>query len=79
MVCGECKLASEGFCVGVKEEEEEPPVGWSREEEELQEEGEKGLPPSFCGDSSGEEMYDDSIEVCLLLSLARSSSELEEE
>jgi len=44
-----------------------------------EQEGEKGLPPPFSGDSSGEETYDDSIDVCRLLSLARSSTELEEE
>ena len=84
MVCGERRLASEGFCVRAEEEEEEPqgvgfeiPVEYGREEE--QEEGDKELPPSLSGDSSGEETYDDSIEVCLLLSFARSSSELEEE
>ena len=49
------------------------------EEQEGEEEGEEGLPTSLSGDSSGEETYDDSIDVCRLLSLARSSSELEEE
>ena len=83
-MCGERRPASEGFCVRAEEEEEEPhgvsfeiPVEYGREEE--QEEGDKELPPSLSGDSSGEETYDDSIEVCLLLSLAISSSELEEE
>ena len=49
------------------------------EGEEQEGEGEEGLPPSLSGESSGEETYDDSIEVCRLLSLVRSSSELEEE
>ena len=49
------------------------------EEQEGEGKGEGRLPPSFSGDSSGEETYDDSIEVCRLLSLAISSSELEEE
>ena len=49
------------------------------EGEEQEGEGEEGLPPSLSGESSGEETYDDSIEVFRLLSLARSSSELEEE
>ena len=35
MVCGECRLASEGFCVRAEEEEEEP-QGAEEEEEEPQ-------------------------------------------
>ena len=49
------------------------------EEQEGEGKGEGRLPPSFSGDSSGEETYDDSIDVCRLLSLAISSSELEQE